>query len=1216
LVKKLSGTSWQPVGGVISAGHTSYTNIFSDRNGTLYLAYVDNDNGHRLAVKTFDAGSGTWEPLGGNDNNLYVSTGSVVNGVSQLSSSHNSWMAFDSLNVPYIVYAEMDDGGHPYVKKFNAGTWKTVGGGPVSATDKASGVGIAISTDGHPYIAYSAGTGSTGQLVAYGFSGIAWTSMNVPEPLPNGRHTSNIRHPAITIADGVLYVIYMDTKNSNKATVISSPLDAPDWNQVGSTLSGRDVSYPDIAHDAAGNLYASFIDVISNKSGRSVTRVMKFETGATGWAEEPDSGATDGIDEPSSNLALSVGNNYSPYIVYLRPYIGDTSTPVVRYLPVTIVKPNDTTVTVKDDGTTVTVSNGIVTATIEKSSATVTSLIYKGVNMLEGGYSGGKIYWSWNMPNYQNPSGCTYTLVADPKTNKGTYAELQFHMKWDGSASEAAMDVDIYYSLPRTAQGIYASAMLTHPTAYPANPGGEWRMASYVGSMFDWLSVDSLRNRLMASPADWAGGTVPDGAPPEVELLNSGIYAGQYECKYDYSADFGDLDAWGWSSTTQDLGIWVTVPSREYYNGGPMKRELTGHNGPTLLNMLGGQHYGMGGDGAIAAGEYWQKVFGPFLIYCNSVPDGTQDAPAALWADALDQASKEQSQWPYSWYKNPQYVQQSGRGTVSGKLVIADTTDPKASAAGMWVGVAATPLSENAVTDFQLWSKNYQFWIKTDSDGNFTIPHVLPGTYNLYAFGPGAAGQLTRNNFVTVTAGGTASLGEVDWTPERTAPTVWQIGIPDRTAAEFLHGTDWWRSDSLPSTHWGKFMDYPDEFPDGVNYTIGKSDWSTDWNYVEPYDKNVMTSSPVWTVNFNLTDNPTPGTTAALYIAYAAHYQAANIVTVNGTNISDPSTGVVPPNASDAMVRKGIHGAFSDHRFTFPANLLHAGNNKITLTLRVTGGGSSGDIMYDYLRLEAWGVEATTKNYQTITFDSIAEHHLNDGDFQLNATATSGLAITYTSSDSSVAYVEGKTLHMLSTGTATITASQPGDSTWLAAKDVLRVVNITVPRNELSITVDGLSVHYLGEPDFTLSATSTSGLPVQFTSNNPAAAAVSGGVVHLEAVGPVTITAIQPGDDTWLPDTVSQSFQVRAIDKPSYNRLVTPNGDGVNDKLVIDNVNAYPDNELQVFDEAGKMIYHKRGYDNSWDVRLSGKIIAKGTYYFILRSAGAVRIKGSFTVIH
>ena len=50
--------------------------------------------------------------------------------------------------------------------------------------------------------------------------------------------------------------------------------------------------------------------------------------------------------------------------------------------------------------------------------------------------------------------------------------------------------------------------------------------------------------------------------------------------------------------------------------------------------------------------------------------------------------------------------------------------------------------------------------------------------------------------------------------------------MPDRSAAEFRHGDHYWQ--------WGLYNLYPQEFPNGVNFVVGKSDWTKDWNYVQP----------------------------------------------------------------------------------------------------------------------------------------------------------------------------------------------------------------------------------------------------------------------------------------------------------------------------------------------------------------------------------------------
>src|SRR6185437_6419862 len=60
-------------------------------------------------------------------------------------------------------------------------------------------------------------------------------------------------------------------------------------------------------------------------------------------------------------------------------------------------------VTVTDNGSTVVLNNGIVSINITKSSATITSFTFKGMNLLAGGHGGGSFYWTWNMPNLGGP---------------------------------------------------------------------------------------------------------------------------------------------------------------------------------------------------------------------------------------------------------------------------------------------------------------------------------------------------------------------------------------------------------------------------------------------------------------------------------------------------------------------------------------------------------------------------------------------------------------------------------------------------------------------------------------------------------------------------------------------------------------------------------------------------------------------------------------------
>jgi hypothetical protein len=207
---------------------------------------------------------------------------------------------------------------------------------------------------------------------------------------------------------------------------------------------------------------------------------------------------------------------------------------------------------------------------------------------------------------------------------------------------------------------------------------------------------------------------------------------------------------------------------------------------------------------------------------------------------------------------------------------------------------------------------------------------------------------------VTVTAGATNNLGNVTWTPARVGTTVWEIGVPDRSAREFLHGTDYWTADigsspTNPSPNWMKSFDFPADFPAGLVYTIGQSQWATGWNFAHTALGTNASSTETWKVFFNLPQAPTGGAQASLYMGFAADYQGPVKVVANGNTVT---SGVTPPSGSDdTMIRLGIHGVFSDVRLSVPIGDLHAGQNEMDFTMTKTGS-TEKSAMYDYLRLE------------------------------------------------------------------------------------------------------------------------------------------------------------------------------------------------------------------------------------------------------------------------
>lgn len=87
------------------------------------------------------------------------------------------------------------------------------------------------------------------------------------------------------------------------------------------------------------------------------------------------------------------------------------------------------------------------------------------------------------------------------------------------------------------------------------------------------------------------------------------------------------------------------------------------------------------------------------------------------------------------------------------------------------------------------------------------------------------------------------------------------------------------------------------------------------------------------------------------------------------------------------------------------------------------------------------------KAAQTITFGSLSQKQIGGPSFGLTGSASSGLEVGYSSSNTLVATVSGNTVVIVGAGSTTITASQAGDDSFEAADDVLQVLTVVDPSN-------------------------------------------------------------------------------------------------------------------------------------------------------------------------
>ncbi len=80
--------------------------------------------------------------------------------------------------------------------------------------------------------------------------------------------------------------------------------------------------------------------------------------------------------------------------------------------------------------------------------------------------------------------------------------------------------------------------------------------------------------------------------------------------------------------------------------------------------------------------------------------------------------------------------------------------------------------------------------------------------------------------------------------------------------------------------------------------------------------------------------------------------------------------------------------------------------------------------------------------------------------------------------------------------------------------------------------------------------------------------------------------------------------------------VFTPNRDGVNDTWVIEDILDNPINEVKVFNQAGKLVFSQRNYENDWDGTFDGEPIPAGTYYYEINIYnGESIIRGFLTIL-
>lgn len=451
-----------------------------------------------------------------------------------------------------------------------------------------------------------------------------------------------------------------------------------------------------------------------------------------------------------------------------------------------------------------------------------------------------------------------------------------------------------------------------------------------------------------------------------------------FETKYDYAGYEYFQEANGVYGN--GYGLWAVFPRMDTLVGGPMKQNLL-FTGSIVMGEMLSDHLCYGMSFPAAAGTPASRLFGPVYYRINRGAD-----PAALYADAVGSASG-----ALALYNREEtlvangYVPSGPRSTVT----VADRAAPVPVSGTAWV-VLSDPQ-----TNQQLTAQAGQYWGSEDASGTVVLGGVSPGKYRLSAYRLGQWGEY-RQDGVSVggaasgpsQSGGSSSLA-FQFTPENfsTAAPIWTFGTPDRSAREFLHGTD--PSGSDDKEYWGAWnywADFQATSGAAIAYatavgSIPASPSPAVWNYIQwhQFDPGLFGGA------YSTTDDTTDGymyvcpayagspatarvpnwqlhftTTAAQqaqgsYVVLSVGLAATNsnlTVSLNGHSLAWNASTTT--KTSDAQVRSGISGTYQWAALQWDASLLNPPGADNLLTFAV---GSSQGVMYDALRME---IAATT----------------------------------------------------------------------------------------------------------------------------------------------------------------------------------------------------------------------------------------------------------------
>ncbi len=341
--------------------------------------------------------------------------------------------------------------------------------------------------------------------------------------------------------------------------------------------------------------------------------------------------------------------------------------------------------------------------------------------------------------------------------------------------------------------------------------------------------------------------------------------------------------------------------------------------------------------------------------------------------------------------------------------------------------------------------------------------------------------------------------------------------------------------------------------------------------------------------------------------------QAGAVQRVLADSVRLSERAILLPAGGDSVLHATVLPAAASHK-----ELRWLSRNPAVATVSGSGRVSALAVGTTYVVVTARDGEITdsclvtvSRGSQSISWTQTLSATVGDAPVALSATASSGLEVSYTSSNTAVATVSGSTLSIVGAGTATITATQAGNDNYEAAGDVAKT--LTVSKKAQSISWTQTLAATVGDAPVALSATAGSGLEVSYTSSNTAVATVSGSTLTIVGAGTSTITATQAGNDSYkAAGNVEKTLTVAAAPITAVGKMeaftakLYPNP-VVNGELSIDN-GELAIGMVEIVDSRGAVVFrHDFGRQTQGVLPLPG---LHGTYFVRMgRAAQAIVVR-------